>query len=470
MMPEITGRKHRMNTMRCSRITSALMVAAALLAVPLIPAAATSATAPVLSSGEQQELETSYARATNEFYKKVDPQLLLDGARSGMLAYLVKAGVKNAELPPIRAAAAPGQNIRSLDAEVQAALRASGGRVAPKNLTYSAIGGMLSSLHDRWTVFLDPKEYAELNEGLDGTKFSGIGVVIDVDDQSKYLLVRQVISGGPASKAGLEPGDLILSVDGKSTKGLPVEADSKMIRGKTGTQLQLAVQRDGKALGTLPLTRQEIHAPSVFDRMLAGKIGYVALTVFGQDTARELSQALDELGKQGARAFVLDLRNNGGGYLNAAIDVASKFIPDGPIVSVESRASNVTTYDAESTAIAPRPLVVLVNGYTASASEITSGAIQDSGVGILIGTRTFGKGVVQTIYPLGDGSAIKITTARYFTPRGRDIDHQGIEPDIVSKDVRDARFGEPGHDPQLERALGYLNQRLAQGGQETSAR
>ncbi len=456
--------------MLSSRLLPALVAAAVLVTAPLAPALATSATAPVLSSGDQQQLATAYARATNEFYKKVDPQALLDGARSAMASYLAKSGVKKTELPPIRAAATAGQNVRTLDAEVEAALRASGGKVAPKNITYSAIGGMLSSLHDRWTVFLDPKQYAELNEGLDGAKFSGIGVVIDVDDQTKYLLVRQVIEGGPASKAGIEPGDLILSVNGKSTKGLAVEADSKMIRGKTGTGLQLVTQREGKALGTLALTREEIHAPSVYDRMLPGRIGYLALTVFGQDTSSELSQALDALGKQGARAFVLDLRNNGGGYLNAAIDVASKFIPDGPIVSVESRASNVMTYDAESTAIAPKPLVVLVNGYTASASEITSGAIQDAGVGVLIGTRTFGKGVVQTIYPLGDGSAIKITTARYFTPRGRDINHQGIEPDIVSKDVRDARFGEPAHDPQLDRALSYLNQRLAQGGQETSAR
>lgn len=452
--------------MRSIRLLSAL-AAAMMLAAPLAPALATS---PVtLPPGDRQELETAYSRATNEFYKKVDPQSLLSGARNGLIAYLEKSGVKNVQLAPLHATSAQDANVRSLDAEVESALRASAGKVSARNLTYSAIGGMLGSLHDRWTVFLDPKQYAELNEGLDGMKFSGIGVVIDVDDQTKYLLVRQVIEGGPASKAGLQPGDLILSVNGKSTKGLPVEADSKMIRGKTGTKVDLAVQRDSKSLGTLALTREEIHAPSVYDHMLPGNIGYVALTVFGQDTADELSAALDSLQKQGARAYVLDLRNNGGGYLNAAIDVASKFIPDGPIVSVESRASNVMTYDAESTAIPPKPLAVLVNGYTASASEITSGAIQDSGVGILVGTKTFGKGVVQTIYPLGDGSAIKITTARYFTPRGRDIDHQGIAPDIVSQDVRDARFGDPAHDPQLGRALTYLNQRLSQDQQETSA-
>src|SRR5208282_4783193 len=148
-------------------------------------------------------------------------------------------------------------------------------------------------------------------------------------------------------------------------------------------------------------------------------IGYMALTVFGRTTAEELSAALDRLQKRGARAFIIDLRDNGGGYLDAAVGVSSKFISSGPIVSVESRASSITTLEADDTAIAPVPLVVLVNAHTASASEITSGAIQDSSVGTIIGTKTFGKGVVQTIYPLGDGSAVKITTARYLTPHNR---------------------------------------------------
>jgi carboxyl-terminal processing protease len=157
----------------------------------------------------------------------------------------------------------------------------------------------------------------------------------------------------------------------------------------------------------------------------------------------------------------MDLRDNGGGYLEAALDVSSKFIAAGPIVSVESRASNVTTYEAENTAIAPLPLAVLVNGHTASASEITSGAIQDSGVGTIIGTRTFGKGVVQEILPLPDGSAIKITDARYLTPHNRDINHLGIAPDIVVDENKAPRYGDPTHDAQLQRALQFLNDKIA---------
>ncbi len=165
--------------------------------------------------------------------------------------------------------------------------------------------------------------------------------------------------------------------------------------------------------------------------------------------------------QEGARALVLDLRDNGGGYLEAAVAVSSKFIPSGPIVSVESRASNITTLDADNTAIAPLPLVVLVNGYTASASEITSGAIQDSSVGTIMGTKTFGKGVVQTIFPMPDGSAIKVTTARYLTPRNRDINHLGITPDVVVTENKRPQFGQPAKDDQLTHAIQFLDDKLA---------
>jgi carboxyl-terminal processing protease len=157
------------------------------------------------------------------------------------------------------------------------------------------------------------------------------------------------------------------------------------------------------------------------------------------------------------------LRYNGGGYLNAAIDVSSKFIPTGPIVTVRSRAGQNTEYDAENVAVAPRPLAVLVNAYTASASEITAGAIEDSGVGTLIGTKTFGKGVVQTIFPLRDGSAVKITTARYFTPAGHDINTIGIEPQIEATIPKDEKIrpGYPDEDPQLAKAIAFLQQKIA---------
>jgi carboxyl-terminal processing protease len=324
---------------------------------------------------------------------------------------------------------------------------------------------MLGSVHDRYTVFLTPKEYAALNSGLDGGSFSGTGIVIQADDQTKYINVSNVVPNGPADKAGIQQDDLITAIDGASTHGMKLDKASSKLRGLAGTKVALTIVRDGKALPSpILVTRATVHELSVYEKMLPGKIGYVALTVFGRDTGSELTTALDRLQQQGARAIVMDLRDNGGGYLNAAVDVSSKFIPSGPIVSVESRASQITTLEANNTAISPLPLAVLVNGHTASASEITSGAIQDDGVGTIIGTKTFGKGVVQNIWPLPDGSAIKITTARYLTPHNRDINHLGIAPDITVAESKTDRYGVVGKDAQLSRAVNFLDDKLAHMG------
>ncbi len=444
---------------------------AALRALPVLGIAALLATAiplrttaaPGLTNLESDELQMSYSLLSQEFYKKVDPQNTLDGARSNLIAYLSKSGIKNAgRLPKLHAGADADVDERALEREVSAAVRSYGPKLGARNLTYAAIAGMLDSVHDKYTVFLSPKEYAALNEGLDGGNFSGVGIAIQVDDKTKVLDVGEVIPGGPADKAGVQPGDVIVSVDGKPTKGLTTEQDSKMLRGPKGTQVQLAIERNGAAIAPITITRDTIHQPSVYSRLLPGDIGYARLTVFGADTGSELSAALNRLQTQGAKAYILDLRDNGGGYLNAAIDVSSKFISSGPIVSVQDRGGRDTQYDAEDDAVAPRPLAVLVNKYTASASEITSGAIQDSGVGELIGEKTYGKGVVQTIHPLPDGSAVKITTARYLTPHGRDINLIGITPDIISVEPKTARLGDPQTDPQLRSAIGYLQGKIAQ--------
>lgn len=417
--------------------------------------------APGLSSIESDELEMSYSLVTSEFYKKVEPQTLLDGARTELVTYLQKNGVHSPNLPAMRAMEDPALNARELEREVSAAVSEYGARLGSRNITYIAIAGMLASCKDKYTTFLTPKEYAELNEGLDGGNFSGVGISISVDDKSKLLRVNEVIPGGPAEKAGLQSDDTITEIDGRSTRGLTTDEDAKLLRGKEGTQVRLTIDRDGTTLSPVMVTRAIIHEPSVYARLLDNGIGYARLTVFGSNTASELSQALSKLESQGAKAYILDLRDNGGGYLNAAIDVSSKFIPSGPIVSVESRGGSNTQYDAEDTAIAPKPLAVLVNQYTASASEITSGAIQDDGVGELIGEKTYGKGVVQTIHPLPDGSAVKITSARYLTPHGRDINQIGIVPDIVTPEPKGSQLGNPATDAQLQSAITYLQGKIA---------
>lgn len=438
-----------------------LLAGAALGAMLFSLAPANPTAAAALSTVDANQIAVSYDKLTQEYYESTSPQAIVDGARTAMLTAMKKAGVKNASLPAVHATASAAHNVALVREQVERASKVSGKKISSKLLSYAAISGMLGSVHDRYTVFLTPKDFAALNQDLNGSNFGGTGIVIVQDDTTKAIAVSSVIPNGPADKAGIEQDDTIVSVDGKSTKGDTLAQASDRLRGKIGTTVVLGIVRDGKAIAPISIVRQQIHQVSVFDRMLPGNIGYVAISVFGRTTGDELTAALTRLRKEGARAIVMDLRNNGGGYLDAAVDVSSKFIPSGPIVSIDSRDSGITTYDAEDTAIPPMPLAVLVNGYTASASEITSGALQDDGAGTIVGTKTFGKGVVQNIYPLPDGSAIKITTARYLTPLNHDINHRGITPDIVLAENKSARFGDPPRDAQLRRAIAYLNDRLA---------
>jgi carboxyl-terminal processing protease len=455
---------------------------AMLLAIATARVPAATAAGSALTLQQSEEIAASYTHLTAEFYKKVDRQAALEGARVAMVEYLKKHKVANATLPAIRATEDDVSNVEALNREVATAVAEYGSKLEPvesispsSQITYAAISGVLGSVKDKYTVFLSPKEYAALNEGLDGTSFGGVGVSYNVDEKTHLLHVETVVLNGPSDKAGLQADDMITAVDGKSIAQIfdgvtTPEAQQKrvtsVLRGDPGTKVRLTIERNGKSLGVVTITRETIHQPSVSSKMLPGSIGYVDLAVFGQTTAQELGTALQRLDSQGAKAYVLDLRYNGGGYLNSAVDVASKFIATGPIVSVQSRAGTDTEYDAENNAIAPRPLAVLVNEYTASASEITAGAIQDSGVGTLVGTKTFGKGVVQTIFPMRDGSAVKITTARYFTPKGRDINAVGIEPEIQSVLAKDQKIrrGDIGQDPQLAAALNFINGRIAQAG------
>jgi carboxyl-terminal processing protease len=335
-----------------------------------------------------------------------------------------------------------------------------GDKVAKDDLTFAAVAGMLDSLGDPYTVFLDPREKRSLTELISGGNFGGIGIYIGQDDKTKKTVIIEPIIGTPADRAGLKAGDIIVSVDGHPTQGLKLDPVMNLIRGKAGTTARLVVQRSGQPAKTYAVMREEIHVPSVAYRIVDQNVGYVQLFDFGDTSAQEVNTALSALTKQGAKAFVLDLRNNGGGLLSAAVDVSSKFISDGPIVSIIDRSGKIETHDANGDAIAPRPLVVLVNQYTASASEITAGAIQDTRVGSLIGVKTFGKGVVQTIFDLPGQSAIKITTARYVTPSGRDINKKGIQPNVVVP--MDPRLvGIPARDVQLRTALQNIKNQLA---------
>jgi carboxyl-terminal processing protease len=436
-------------------------LAAMLVAASLVASAGPGA-ARAADDVSRSMMDYAFARAIGQFYKPASDQQLLDGAVAGMRVAVAAGHGDPKRLPALRSRGSADADTTALNGELSMATKTFGRSVGERELSYAAIKGMMESLHDRWTVFLDPKEYAGLNEGLDGGNFPGVGILIDLDQNTKSPEVVQTIDGGPAAKAGVQAGDIVVKVDGRTTQGLSIAQDSGMLRGKEGTTAELTVQRKGT---TDPLVfrivRAPIHVPSVIGTVIDGDIGYVRVFVFGSTTGQELSETLARLDKTGVKGYVMDLRNNGGGYLNAAIDVSSKFVPEGPIVSIDSRTQPLTTFDANATSIATRPLAVLVNGFTASASEITSGAIQDSGAGVLVGTRTFGKGVVQTIYPLPDGSAVKITTARYLTPNGRDINAVGIMPDIAVPDVNAADLGNPQTDAQLQRAASYIESKIS---------
>ena len=448
-----------------------LCLAATLAHVPSASAAAG------VTQQQSEEITASYAYLLQDFYKKVDAQTVLSGAHASLITYLKSQGIKDPQIAAAKASTDDVNNVRELQREVNEAVTQYGSKVSSTKLAYAAISGVLGSVKDRYTVFLDPKSYAELNEGLDGTSFGGVGLTYSIDDQTKNIHVENVIIDGPSDRAGLRSDDEISAINDKPVKdtiaGAPLDVQQtriqKLLRGDPGTKVKLQIVRGTTPVDPITVTRETIKQPSVFAKLLPGDIGYAQLSVFGQNTGTELNAALSRLEQQGAKAYVLDLRYNGGGYLNAAIDVSSKFIASGPIVTVKSRAGQSTEYDAENIAITPRPLAVLVNAYTASASEITAGAIEDSGVGTLVGTKTFGKGVVQTIFPLRDGSAVKITTARYYTPNGHDINTIGIQPQIeavIPKDVK-IRPGYPDQDPQLQKALTFLQGKIASIGTTT---
>src|SRR5579872_1788902 len=258
-----------------NRITALPLVAALLFAAGQVPAAG-SVPEVSISALDATEIQFSYEKLRADFYQKTDPQSIVDGARTELAKDLKTAGV-NASLPPIFADTDAARTAKAVDHEVDLASRQARGKISSHLLAYAAISGMLDSVHDRYTVFLSPHDYAELNQGLDGTSFAGTGIVIEQDDATHYIGVSNVVPDGPADKAGVQQDDLILAIDGVSTKGMTIQQASSHLRGKAGSAVQLTLQRDGKTVPPVSITRAEIHELSVYSKMLPGKIGYVDL-------------------------------------------------------------------------------------------------------------------------------------------------------------------------------------------------
>ncbi len=303
--------------------------------------------------------------------------------------------------------------------------------LSSKPVLTGAIKGMVASL-DPHSEYMTPQEYHELEIDTKG-KFGGVGIKITTNGNS--ILVQAPIPGSPADRAGIKPGDEIVQVDGKSTGMLGLEKAVRMMRGRAGTSVNLTIRRKGAFdHRDFLLVREVIRIHTVHNRMLTSKIGYILVQEFSEDTAEEMKKAISKLRENGMKGLIIDLRNNPGGLLNDAVDASSIFLPANKIVvSMKGRRQYHAFHSHNATPYLHFPIVVLVNTETASAAEILSGALQDYRRATIMGTQTFGKGSVQTILPLFDGSALRLTTARYFTPSGRSIQDYGISPDIIVK-------------------------------------
>ena len=300
---------------------------------------------------------------------------------------------------------------------------------------YEAIRGMLGSLDDPYTRFLDPREFKEMQIDTSG-ELSGVGIQLSLDKETKNLVVVSPIEGSPASRAGVQPKDVIVAIDGKSTKGMSTEDAVKLIRGQAGTSVTLTLKRKAQAL-EVPLTRERIELHAVDHQINTSadgvKVGYIRLKQFNATATKDMRQAVKDLEEKGAQGYVLDLRSNPGGLLMASVEIARQWLNEGTIVSTKTRDGIQDVKRANGRALTSKPMVVLVNEGSASASEILSGALQDNNRAVLVGQKTFGKGLVQSVRGLSDGSGMTVTIAKYLTPSGRDIHKYGIAPDVMAK-------------------------------------
>jgi carboxyl-terminal processing protease len=426
--------------------------------LPLLTLVLLGAAPGALSPQVAGDVNESYRVLTTTYYERVDPQALLAAASDALADLAKKHGVTIAP-PPLRVEADTESTVAGLDAAIAGVAEQTHG--APTEYAYGAIAAMARAVGDKYTQFFTPEEFRQFNEALDPERISGIGVMIESAPDAS-IRVLYVVPTTPADRMGLQSGDTIVTIDGAPTKGLTVENASKLLRGKPGSVVTLAISRDQAAPQNVAIKREELQPPTVVFKMLPGNIGYIYIMAFGKATTREFDTALARLKAQGARAVAIDLRNDGGGYVNTALDISSRFIANKPLVTVEERGQQATTITAEDETSFALPVTVLVNGYTASASEITAGALQDDGIAMLVGSKTFGKGVMQTLTPLPDGAAIKVTTAHYLTPSKRDINLRGIEPDVHVDEPTNSRIGDPERDPQLRAAVLLLQKKIAE--------
>lgn len=319
--------------------------------------------------------------------------------------------------------------------------------------------GYAEALGDPYTEYYDEEETQALYESTSG-EFSGIGATMSKSLDSDEITVSNVYEDSPAEKAGLKQGDIIYQVDEHSVSGQDLETVVSWIKGEQGTDVVLHVIRDGEEL-ELTATRDIVEVQTVTSEMKDGQIGYIAVSEFDSVTYDQFEEALNDLESQGMQGLVIDLRGNPGGSLTTVTDMLKLLLPEGTIVSTKDKNGNTEEITCDGSHEFTKPLAVLVNQYSASASEIFSGAIQDYGTGTIVGMTTYGKGVVQQLMDLGDGTCFKVTIAEYYTPSGRSINGTGVEPDVEVEYEHDEN--NPEADNQLDKALEVVKAELEQG-------
>ena len=323
-----------------------------------------------------------------------------------------------------------------------------------QDLMHASLRSMVDALGDAHTAYLDPDQVRQSDISLQG-EYEGIGAFVDTT--TEYVTIVSPMDGSPAEAAGLKPGDEVIAIDGKDMTGIPGDQVISYILGPEGSQVTLTIRRQGVDPFDVTITRAHISVPSVTSKMLDNNVAYLQLLTFGSNSDKELHDALSSLLAQNPKGLILDLRNNGGGFLNTAVNIASEFIPDGVVLYEQYGDGSRDTHNALGGGIATDiPMVVLVNGGTASASEILAGAIQDSGRGVLVGDITYGKGSVQQPVSLSNGEGeLRITIAHWLTPNERLIDGIGLTPD-TSVALSDQDLSQ-GLDPQLDKAVEIIN-------------
>lgn len=323
------------------------------------------------------------------------------------------------------------------------------------------IKGYMEGLDDPYSVYYTQEEYASFLEDTEG-EYVGVGVQVSQDADTKTITVVKVFDG-PAGEAGIEAEDIITEVNGEDISDQDIDTVVDKIRGEEGTEVTITVYRssDGED-HEFTMPRRKVENPTVEYKMLADNIGYIEVSSFYEVTGQQYIDAVEDLNAQGMEGLIVDLRGNGGGLLEIAVDMLDYMLPAGKIVYTEDKDGNVTSeYKSTDDEQFTKPLAILVNGYSASASEIFAGAIKDYGIGTLVGSNTFGKGIVQRVFPLEDGSAVKLTIAKYFTPNGNDIHKVGIKPDIEVELDRDAYKESKGEkDNQLQAAVDNILEKL----------